>query len=394
MLKSSLINRSGPFRPIGTPVLDIRINEQKVKNWISFRVELNGLGAVDSFDVTLPWEVTDETPVDPLLFSGPKKAATLVKGGANIKISAGFKEEGALSPLIEGPMDRPVWDFDAEQGEVVTVYGRSYGAKPFDYKETVKYQNHTSTAAFKAIAKKHGLTPVVPVETHTLIGSYSKEDHVNVQREVSHWDFVLYLCQQEGFTTRVWGKNWFFGPREKLPGYLKPPIPFTWGHNIDRPFRIERAPNAARNLIVEVISWIPGKPKPPKRTKKGKPITKPAKGEAKGQRIVEKASFVGSSFGHKYTMRYYFPNLTRDQCQRKARAILQQLSSMQLYGSFRTDWWPELANDRRIALFGVGQTLSQVYFCPKIIITGSKTEGIRTEITFTNLPLEEEGRFG
>jgi hypothetical protein len=361
---------------------------------MAFRVELNGLGAVDSFDVKMPWEVTDEAPYDDLLFSGPTKSATLVKGGANIKISAGFKEEGKLVDLIEGPMDRPVWDFGRQEGETVTIYGRSYGAKPFDFKETVKYQNLTSTAAFKKIAAQHGLTPVVPVETNTLIGTYSKEDHVNVQREVSHWDFVLYLCQQEGFTTRIWGKNWFFGPREKLPGFTKPPLAFAWGYNIDEPFRIERAPNAARNLIVEVISWIPGKPKPPKKPKKGKPISKPAGGEARGQRIVEKASFVGSSFGHKYTLRYYFPNLTRDQCQRKARAILQQLSVLQLYGSFRTDWWPELANDRRIALFGVGQTLSQVYFCPKIVITGNQTEGIRAEITFTNLPLEEGGRFG
>lgn len=356
-------------------MVKIFINDKPVLDWISFRAEANGLGAVDTYQVTLPWEVTDK-PRDELLFSGPEKSSVLVTGSAIIKIEAGF--EGEVDPvlLIEGPMDRPTWDFSKMSGEIVNIYGRSYAARPFDFKETAKWQNLTSTAAFKQIAGIHGLTPVVPTETSTLIGNYEKEDHVNTKREVSHWDFVLYLAQQEGFTTRVKGKEWYFGPREKLPGYNLDPVPFTWGYNIDEPFMIERAPNAARNLIVEVISWVPGK-------KAGK-----------GQRIVEKASFSGSSSGHKYIQRYYYPNLTRDQCQRKAQSVLKDLSRQQVYGSFNTDWFPELSNDRRIALYGVGQGLSQVYFAPKIVVSGSRERGLQAEVTFTNLPLEEGGQFG
>jgi hypothetical protein len=273
-------------------------------------------------------------------------------------------------------MDRPVWDFSKRNGEIVVVYGRSRAAKPYDYKETVKFQNLTSTAAFKQIALFHGLNPVVPVETNSLIGQFQNEDHVSTSREVSHWDFVLYLAENEGFTTRLRGKDWFFGPHDKLPGYNLEPIAFTWGYNIEEPFRIERAPNAARNLIVEVISWIPGK-------KAGK-----------GQKIIEKASFAGSSSGHKYVLRYYFSNLTRDQCQRKAQNILAEMSKNQIFGSFNTDWFQELSNDRKIALYGVGKGLSQVYFTPKIVITGNKTEGLLSEVSFTNLPLEEGGSLG
>lgn len=374
MLDRSILNLNGPFRPFGKPVVKITINGQQVKDWTSFRAEANGLGAVDAFQVDLPWEVTDQ-PRDELLFSGSKKASTLVTGSANINITAGFEGEGVPSLLIEGPMDRPVWDFSKRSGEIVTIYGRSYASRPFDHKETVKWQNRTSTSAFKEIAQKHGLTPIVPVETTTLIGSYENDDHVNMQREVSHWDFVLYLAQNEGFTTQVKGKEWFFGPREKLPGYNLEPIPFTWGHNIDEPFRIERAPNAARNLIVEVISWVPGK-------KAGK-----------GQRIVERAS-TGASADHEYVQRYYFPNLTRDQCQRKAQSILKDLSRQQMYGSFTTDWFPELSNDRKISLHGVGQGLSQVYFAPKIVVTGSREGGLKAEVTFNNLPLDEGGQIG
>lgn len=375
MLKD-LINRKGPFRPVGKPVVKVSINEKETVDWESFRVEMNGLGAVDSFQVTLPWEVTDQPPRDELLFSGPNRSADLVFGAADVGIVAGFEGEGDPALLIQGAMDRPAWDFSKRNGEIVTIYGRSYAARPFDYKETAKWQNQTATTAFKEIAGFHGLTPVVPVETSTLVGQYESEDHVNMLREVSHWDFVLYLAQNEGFTTRVRGLEWFFGPHDALSGYLLDPVPFTWGHNIDEPFRIERAPNAARNLVVEVISWVPGK------------------ASGKGQRIIERASFTESSTGHKYVLRYYFPNISRDQCQRKAQNILAELSRQQVYGSFNTDWFPELSNDRRISLHGVGQGLSQVYFAPKIIVTGSREGGLRTEITFTNLPLEEGGQFG
>jgi hypothetical protein len=376
VLKDPFVKRIGPFRTNGKPMVDILLNGQRVVDWDSFRVELNGLGAVDNFQVGLPWEVTEFSPRDALLYSSPTSSSDIVTGAIDVVINAGFEGEGDLTPLIEGAMDRPVWDFSKRNGEIVVVYGRSRAAKPYDYKETVKFQNLTSTAAFKQIALFHGLNPVVPVETNSLIGQFQNEDHVSTSREVSHWDFVLYLAENEGFTTRLRGKDWFFGPHDKLPGYNLEPIAFTWGYNIEEPFRIERAPNAARNLIVEVISWIPGK-------KAGK-----------GQKIIEKASFAGSSSGHKYVLRYYFSNLTRDQCQRKAQNILAEMSKNQIFGSFNTDWFQELSNDRKIALYGVGKGLSQVYFTPKIVITGNKTEGLLSEVSFTNLPLEEGGSLG
>ena len=371
-----MVNRTGPFRPVGKPLVSTLINNKQALDWLSFQVELNGLGAVDTFQVTLPWEVTGQKPRDEMFYSSPSKSSDLVSGQAKVNILAGFGGEGQQKSLIEGYMDRPVWDFSRRMGEIVTIYGRSHAAKPYDYKETTKWQNHTATGAFRQIAFFHGLTPVVPVETATLVGQYENEDHVNTKREVSHWDFVLYLAQNEGFTTRVRGREWYFGPRDQLPGFSLEPIPFTWGHNIDEPFRIERAPNAARNLVVEVISWVPGKT------------------AGKGQRIIEMASFKGSSTGHKYVQRFYYPNLTRDQCQRKAQSILAELSRQQLYGSFNTDWFPELSNDRRISLNGVGHGLSQIYFTPKITISGSKERGLITEVTFTNLALEEGGSFG
>ncbi|MED1663466.1 hypothetical protein [Brevibacillus laterosporus] len=380
MFNDPLINRTGPFRPTGTPIVKITVNGKPVPHWLSFRVELNGLGSVDNYEITLPWEVTEKSPDHELLYSGPSKSSPLTTGPAIVSIEVGFEGEGSLQKLIEGDMDYPIWNF--AESETVTITGRSYGARAFDFKESIKMQNMTASAAFKKIAAQHNLKPVVPVATDTFIGEYIGEDHANAKREVSHWDFILYMAQNEGFTTHVRGTEWYFGPREKLPNYMKDPVIFTWGHNIKPGLQIERAPKASRNLIIEIVSWIPGRAK------------KRGKGNLKGQRIVEKASFAGSSSGEKKTLRYYYPNVTRDQAQRLARKKLEELSKTQVFGSFQTDWFPDVQIDRRISLRGVGTVLSQDYFTSKLIVSGQIDSGIEAEIEFTNLEAENGGKFG
>ncbi len=363
----------GDFRIFGKPIVIIKINGQKVANWKDFKVDINGLGDVDSFNIKLPWDVSDK-PHDELLYSGSKSSSIIVNGGAEITIEAGFEGEN-VKLLIDGKMDNAHWNFDSDDGESVEIKGRSLAAAPYDFKETVKYQNLTATDAHAQIAVKHGLNPVAPIRTSAMIGEYINDDHATVTRETSHWDFVLYLAENEGFVSRVRGKEWYFGPVEMLPGFSEAPLSFSWGHNILSPLEFERAPNAARNLIVEVISWQPGK-------KKGK-----------GTRIVEKASFTTSSSGHKYTIREYRPNITRDQAQRLAQNFLLQMSKEQITGSFSCDFFTELDNDRRIALHGVGAGLSQIYFISRLELSGDKEQGLQAALEFSNLPLSESGSF-
>ena len=32
----------------------------------------------------------------------------------------------------------------------------------------------------------------------------------SVAEEMSHWNYVLYLAEQEGFVSRIKGKEWYF----------------------------------------------------------------------------------------------------------------------------------------------------------------------------------------
>ena len=45
-----------------------------------------------------------------------------------------------------------------------------------------------------------------------MIGEYVNDDHTSVAEEMSHWDYVLYLAEQEGFISRIKGKEWYFAP--------------------------------------------------------------------------------------------------------------------------------------------------------------------------------------
>ncbi len=349
----------------------ITIDDTEVKNWTSFTVNLNGFGDVDSFTLVLPWTVGNE-PADPLLYSGATQSAKLVDGTAEIKIEAGYEDD--LQLLISGNMDSAKWKFGSS-GERVTITGRSYASKPYDEKETVKYQNMTATEVHAMLAKKHGLTPVAPIATTTMIGEYINDDHASLTSEESHWDLVLYLAESEGFVTRVRGNEWYFGPLESLPNMKKDAIHYTYGVDISGELNIERAPNASRNLSVEVISYQPAK------TKRGK-----------GSRIVEKSSSIGKGV-NKYTIRKYVPNITRDQAQRIAKNILQQMSRQQMSGSFKCDYNPELDIDRKIVLNGVGVCLSQYYFVQGLKLSCSRENGFKCDVSFSNLQLSESGGY-
>ncbi len=351
----------GNFRAFGKPIVNIYVNDKKLEDWISFQVNWNGLGEIDDFEIELQWDISDE-PRHEFFYSGSKASSIVVKGTVTVKIEAGFEEE-EIVPLMEGVMDYPEWDFS--DGETVKIVGRSYGAKPYDFMETVKYQNKTATEAFQEICQKHGLTPIVPVATNTMIGEYVNDDHTSVAEEMSHWDYVLYLAEQEGFISRIKGKEWYFCPLNELEDYQKEPLAFSYGHNL-RNLKMKKAPNEARNFTVEVVSWQSGEKK------------------KKGTRIVEKEVIGNPEGKNSYTIRRNIPNITRAQAQSHLKNICSELTKQQFSGSFETDFFQELTNDRRIVLYGVGMELSQIYHVDTVTISGDKDSGLECSIKFTN----------
>lgn len=357
-------------RPLGKPRVEIKVKGTPVPKWTSFRVESNGFSVADSFEVKLPWDVT-EKPEQILLASTPTTSSLLVKEtNIPVEIWLGFDVPG-LPPvpsrrIMYGKMDICRWNFGPD-GEYVTLVGRNLAGQLIDTKTTEKYQNRTASQVAAEFFARHGLKPQVTA-TSTLIGTYLNNNHSNITRETTQWDFLLYLAQQEGFVCRVVDDTGYFGPRSGIANLNAEPIPFTWGVNIDD-LEIERGPQAARNIVVEVRSWH------------------------NGRRIVEKAT-TRNHVEEKYIQRFTIPGLTREQAQKRARAILAELSAQEFFGRLRTDWQPEISIDRRIALYGVGQGLSRVYYVNRVTVEGSLDGGTTAEIAFTSTYLTDSGRYG
>ena len=361
---SKKILKPGFFRGYGKPKATVRMLGYDLPKWESIRVENNAFSVADSFDISLPWDVSDKQ-VDPLLSSGPDFQSQLVSGtNIPVEVYLGFTGEPTKRVMF-GKMDVARWNFGSD-GEVVSVIGRNLTGQLIDTKTTEKYQNLTASKVAEQFFIQHGLTPQV-TKTNNLIGTYLNKDQTQMERETTQWDLLLWLSQEEGFVCRVIDDIGYFGPRSGIANLNAEPLVYTWGLNI-LDLEIERGPHAARNLVVEVVSWH------------GK------------QRIAEKATS-RTHVEEKYTQRFTIPGLTREQAQKRARSILEELSAQEMFGRLRTDWIPEFGTDRRIALHGVGLGLSQIYYVTKVTVQSSLSGGIEAELSFVNNYIQDAGRY-
>lgn len=359
--------KPGFFRPFGKPQVDISIVGQKIREWTSFRVENNAFSAADSFEIKLPWDVT-EKPVDPLLSSSPDHHSIITTSPAvPVEVSLGFnvsgKPEGEPRHLMKGKMDVARWNFSST-GEYVTLIGRDLTGPLIDARTTEKFQNMTSSQVAVKLFNRHGLKPQATA-TKTAIGTYLNNNQAHLAEESSEWDILLFLAQQEGFVVRVLGGTGYFGPLAEIANLKADPIVFTWGQNIIE-LEIERGQMARKKIEVEVISWH------------------------NGQRIVEKAG-VRKEVEEKVVQRFMIPGLTRQQAKQRASGILIELTQQEWFGTIRTDWVPELSIDRRISLHGVGKGLSQVFYVVRASVENNLDRGIEVELAFVSNPLGPQG---
>lgn len=61
----------GHFRAYGKPVTNIYINDKKLTDWLNLKVNWNGMGDVDSFEIELQWDISD-TPREEFFFQGKR----------------------------------------------------------------------------------------------------------------------------------------------------------------------------------------------------------------------------------------------------------------------------------------------------------------------------------
>jgi len=356
----------------------------------SFSVEQNGFSAADSFTLTLPFFVKDIQSGETILANGPDFESVLIDTDSiTVALYVGFTDKASpstsdLTQLMDGTMDTAEWTFDRTGGEKVTLHGRNAVGKMLDTKITEKYPNLTASAIATQIANNHSLTPVVTATT-TLAGTYYNQQGCTLGRETSEWDLLLYLAKQENYLVRVNGTKLLFGTYDTVTNYVTGSsvagmeydatyecwvMPYTWGYDIET-LRIERSPHAARNIVVEVITYD--------KNKKHRIVEKATSTTNQSTKIADQ---IGER--EKYTVTKVIPGLTRAQAQNMAQQILDQLSRTQLIGQMTCAGNTSMAIDRQIELYGVGLGLSQPYYLNRVEHQFSLQTGYQIDASFSS----------
>jgi phage protein D len=266
-----------------------------------------------------------------------------------------------LTQIMDGTLDTARWNFD-KSGEIVTLNGRNAVGKMLDTKAVNKYPNSTSSAIASMFAIEHGLTPVV-TPTSTLAGTFYNQQSSVLSTDTSEWDLLLFLAAQENFIVRVKGKKLLFGPYGTVTGYAdQTALSYTWGKDVES-LEFERSPYAAKDLVVKVVSYDRN---------------------YKNHIVATAKSSNGSSSSSQYTETYIIPGLTRDQAQKKAQYILWELSRSQIIGQMTTAGDTNLAIDRKLSIYGVGQGLSETYYLTRVTQSFDKDAGFGTDCSFSS----------
>ncbi|GIM47043.1 hypothetical protein DNHGIG_25920 [Collibacillus ludicampi] len=362
----------GNLRGVSKPRSIVRIDGYRT--WFnSWEVNLNSTHEADDFTLELPFRITRNQQQGYLVNTPEYTTYLFTKSDVLVEIFVGYPQnpqqfqESDLTRIMYGYMDTAEIRADAS-GEIVTLTGRNMIAPFLDNKTTEKYQNMTSSAIAQMLAARRGLQASV-TPTYTLTGKYYNGDHVEMNKDVSEWDLLTFLAEQEGYALRVKDNTLFFGPFDQVIGNITnaPPLNYTWGQNIES-FTLSRSPHAAKNIEVEVHSYD----------------------QKTGKHILAKTARNYAMAQNTYHERYFYPGLTQDQAQKKAQSILDQLSKLEVTGTMNVAGNEQLTVDRRIALYGVGLGLSETYFVRKASHKFDYKNGYRCEITFSNLLLPDE----
>lgn len=258
----------------------------------------------------------------------------------------------------------------------ITCTGRDLTSRFIDSQTTEKYPDNTSSQIAELLAKRHGLDSVV-VPTTTRVGTYYELEHARLAREITEWDLLTALAQEEGFDVYVEGRTLYFIPPvpESTTPYLllyQPPTPelIATGNFID--VNLRRNVNLAKDITIKIKTWN-------QEQEDGVIVTIRAQNAKKTQHA--------GGIGQVYS--YTFPNLTRDQALKKGQAILRELTLHEKVIDAKLTAQPtSLVNMRSVfRLSGTGSDFDQVYFpdaVTRVMTGGDRAASYRMSVRMKN----------
>jgi len=354
----------------------VKINGQYLP-FESFEVENNSFYQADTFSINFAVSA---------LPASYNAAWFALQNEIDVEIFAGFPanpdsySESELKSLIYGRVDLLDWNVGATG---LTISGRDMTAAFIDAKTQEKFQNLTASQIASALAKRHGLTANVAA-TKSKSGSYYQIDHSRMTRDMSEWDLLTYLADEEDFSVYVQSKTLNFVP--KIDPKSDPYVLEWIAPNQDRGYSsfngvslsFSRNLTLAKDVIVTVQSFNP---------KTGKSIVKKATATHNKSTVLAGAA---QPTGEAQTYVKTIPGLTPEQASQKAQSILADLSSHELRLSAELPADTLLSIQNMIKVTGTGSAFDTLYYPNTIVRSMSMQDGFRMSVQAKNHGVESE----
>lgn len=349
----------------------------------TWTVNLNSTHDASDWNVTLPFKIGRNMNQGYLVNTPDFTSYLFTNPNVLVEMYVGYPKDpnhftiDDLTRISYGYMDQAEIEFGQSStsgGETVIVSGRDMVAPFIDNQTTVKYQNMTSSAIAIMLAKSHGLKYSV-TPTYTLTGTYYNQDHTRMSTQMTEWDMLTFLADEEGFSVIVIDDTLYFGSFDQIVGNVaNAPMKYAWGQNI-LDLTLTKAPHASKDIQVDVHSYDPT-------------LKEHVHATAKKQ--------YKSSGGVTYAETYFYPNKTLSQCQQIAKSKLNTLAQLEITGTMTVSGDPLLVVNRQVELYGVGLGLSSQYYIRQashsfdMATMGQNSGGYECQLQFSNLLLPND----
>lgn len=335
----------------------------------SFRIELplNGQDKTLSMDY---WSVTDEFAV---------------------KIYIGFPSDpdaystSDLELFMQGNVDDMELD---PAGARILLSGRDYTSLFIDNKTTQKFSNQTSSNIVAMFAEQQGVkTKITP--TSTMVGTYYSQQQVILSSEITQWDLMVFLAQQEDFVLFMSGDTLVFEPRPsdtnvQNPYVIKYVPPDDGDSALSPTINAERLAFCRSMTLAKDASVTV---RVPFGTKTGKAFAMSAysthraksnlNGVPKPSQKVQKYSFVK-------------PGLTPEQATQFAQQRLREITSHEVRLVARVPGDNSLKKDSLIQVTGTKSAFDQYYYADQVTRHINNDEGYVMDISAKNHSVDSE----
>jgi hypothetical protein len=339
------------------------LNGQVMPGLVGLSVGLNNNFEAAQF--TVDANIEDTYPTNAAWWSTQTKVSAVIQ--------IGYQTGGTVAwqTVLSGVVDDYEIDLD---NRTLTLNGRDLAAQLIDTKTAETYSNQTSSEIANILANSVGLTPVVTATT-TPVGRYYQIDHARLSlgafhSDITQWDLLIYLAQQEGFDLFVSGGSLYFQPA------ATPDTSYNifWRLGQDgvpsanvMGLKLQHALTLAKGVSVTVKSWHSGLRRP----------------------IVAKAAdpnYAGKSGDGTQDFVFYVPNLTPQQAINLANQRYADITRHLRKISFDAPGDLVLSPRFVVQLNGTGTAFDTNYYPDMIRFTYSQDDGFCMSVTAKNIP--------